>query len=130
MTIKNNKINTSTSTLEYVENIIYVRIKENAKFSPDSIQENIKAQQQLTGNDLFAVLVNGTNIGRINPATMKHAGEYSPVNRKAIAIVTNRNFVTILMANIYIKFTSHITPTKLFNKESEAEVWLKDMLKR
>lgn len=130
MTKQNNQISTSTSELEYVENIVYVRIKENAKFSPDSIQENIKAQQELTGNEFFAVLVNVTNFGRINPATMKHAGEYSPVNRKAIAIVTNRNFVTILMANIYIKFTSHITPTKLINKESEAEAWLKYMLKR
>lgn len=123
-------IDTSTASLEYVENIVYMRIKEKSVFTPRSLEEHNKAQEELTGNDEFAILVDGRNSGKIDPVTMKFAGEYRPVNRKAIAIVTNNNLVTLMMGNIYIKVNGPITPTRLFNHETEAVAWLKDMLKR
>jgi hypothetical protein len=121
-------VETSNSFLEYADHIIYVRLKEGKEITIESMKEQYKAQEELVKNDKYAVLVDGRNTVIMPPETRKFMAAHQPVNRKATALVSNNNLVTVLIGNFYLKVNKPKLQTRLFKQEEEAVKWLKKQL--
>ena len=122
------KKETSNSFLEYSNQILFVRIKEGAEMTIESMREQYNAQLELVKNNKYAVLVDGTSNVDVPSETRVFMANHSPSNRKATAIVTNKNLATRLIANFYLKVNKPKVLTKLFKTESDAIRWLKNEL--
>lgn len=124
------KIETSNSFLQYLDNIMFVRIKEGVELTIESMHEQYEAQNKLIGNDQYVVLVDGTQNAIIPPETRSLMAQHRPPNRRATAIVTNKNLATLIIANNYLKMNKPKIKTKLFKQEDKAIFWLKRQLKK
>ncbi len=107
---------------------MFVRIKEDADMTIKSMKEQYVAQAEIAGTDNYAVLIDGRNNVTVPSETRQFMAAHSPINRKATAIVSNNNFATLLIANVYLKKDKPNAPTKLFKHEAEAIEWLKEQL--
>lgn len=117
-----------TTLLEYHSGIMCLRLKEGSEFDLPAIQEQHAAQDELTGNDTYAVLVDATHHVSMSKECREFMAAYSNPRRKATALLTNNNLATIILANFYLRFHRPNTPTRMFNSESEAMNWLRQML--
>ena len=124
------KKETSNALLEYSSNIMFVRIKEGVLLSIDSMKEQYKTQEEMVGKDIYAVLVDGSNYSLVPQETRAFMAAYHPQNRIATAVVSNSNLATLMLANFYLKVNKPKITTRLFNKEKEAEEWLRYRLKK
>lgn len=122
------KIETSNSFIDYVNNIIYVRVKEGIEITIPSMQEQYLAQNKLVGNDKYAVLVDASKNSNPTKDAREYMANYNPKNRVATAILTNKNLAVILIANFYLKFNNPLIHAKIFNNEEDAVIWLKEQL--
>lgn len=107
-----------------------LHLKEGSDFDLEAIQEQYKAQDELTGNDIYAVLVDATHHVSMSKDCREFMASYKNPRRKATALLTRYNLATIILANFYLKFNQPNIPTKMFNDEEEALVWLNAMLKK
>jgi hypothetical protein len=120
----------STTRLEYVDGIMHLRLKEGAEFNLETTKEQYAAQDELTGTDDYAVLVDATHHVSMSKESREFMAAYVNPRRKATALLTRYNLATLILANFYMKFNQPKTPTKLFNHEDEAIAWLKQMLNK
>jgi hypothetical protein len=114
--------------IEYKDNIVFLRLKEDADFTLSSTKEQHQAQDELTQQDSYAVLVDARNHVTISKESREFMANYNNPRRKATAILTNKNAAMLIMANFYMNVNKPRIPTKLFNHESEAVQWLKEKL--
>jgi hypothetical protein len=119
---------TSTTLLEYVGGIMYLRLKEGAEFSLETTKKQYSVQDELTGTDNYGVLVDATHHVSMSKESREFMAAYINPRRKATALLTRYNLATLILANFYMKFNRPNIPTKLFNHEDEAIAWLKHML--
>ncbi|MBK9285685.1 MAG: STAS/SEC14 domain-containing protein [Sphingobacteriaceae bacterium] len=124
------KRETSNSILEYADHILYVRIKEGAELTIESMKEQYEAQYELVKNDKYSVLIDGKNNVIVPIEARAFMAEHNPPNRKATAIVSNKNLATLILANFYIKVNKPKVSTKLFQDELKAKHWLKQKLQK
>lgn len=118
----------STTRLEYEGGIMYLRLKEGAEFNLETTKEQHAAQDELTSNDNYVVLVDATHHVSMSKESREYMAAYENPRRKATALLTRYNLATLLLANFYMKFNQPKIPTKLFNQEEEAIDWLRQML--
>ena len=114
--------------IEYKDNIIFLRLKEDAEFTLSASKEQHQAQDELTQQDNYVVLVDARNHVTISKESREFMAKYNNPRRKATAILTNKNAAMLIMANFYMNVNKPRIPTKLFNHESEAVQWLKEKL--
>lgn len=124
------KIETGNSFLDYKDNIVFVRLKEDVEITVKLMQEQYSKQELLVGNDLYAVLVDASKNANANKETREYMAMYNPQNRVATAILTKNNLSVNMIANFYLRISKPLTPTKIFNKEDDAVIWLKERLAR
>ena len=122
------KKETANSFLEYSNNILFVRIKENAEMTIETMQEQYDVQKEIVKNEKYAVLIDGKNNVSVPSETRIFMANHRPPNRKATAIVIKKNLATLLIANFYLRMNKPKVQTKLFKFESEAIDWLRDKL--
>ncbi len=120
----------ATTRLEYLDGIMHLRLKEGADFNLETTKEQFAAQDELTGADNYAVLVDATHHVSMSKEAREFMAAYVNPRRKATALLTRYNLATLILANFYMKFNQPKTPTKLFNHEEEAVNWLKHMLNK
>lgn len=119
---------TKNSFLRYSNNILFIKIKERAEITIESVQEEYDSQKTLVGNDEYVVLIDGAKNFMMPLDARKYMANHQIPNWKATAIVSNNNLSTHLIANFYLKTNKPIVPTKLFKYEEGALVWLKSKL--
>ena len=104
-----------------------VVLSDDAEISKDDVVEQRKITSDLTGNKPHVVLA---ITGRRTSAT-KEAREYSasniPEGRVAEAILI-KSLPVRLMGKFFINFHKPTVPTKMFDSESEAMLWLNQRL--
>lgn len=117
-------IETTTTIVEYVNNIIYLRMKDGAEVSLENTIEQFKAQAELTKNDYYGVLVDGRNYVIMDKESRKYMATHMAPKRVATALLTQHNIAMRLLANIYMKIDKPTVETRLFGEEAEAVKWL------
>lgn len=122
-------IDTSTALIEYANNILFVRIKEDADISEEQVKEQYSARDQLVGADKFFVLVDARALHNTTRDAREYIAKASQPNRIAMAIVT-KHLATRIVANFYMNFNKPLTPTKMFNTEEEGMKWLRQLMSK
>lgn len=117
-------IETTTTIVEYVNNIIYLRMKDGAEVNLENTIEQFKAQAELTKNDYYGVLVDGRNYVIMDKESRKYMATHMAPKRVATALLTQHNIAMRLLANIYMKIDKPTVETRLFGEEAEAVKWL------
>ena len=120
----------SNAFLEYANQIMFVKIKLGSTLSIQTMQEQYALQNEMVGDDIYAVLVDGTNNSNAEPGAREMMAKHCPVNRVATAIITNNNIIVNIIANFYIKVNKPQTTTKLFHNKEDALDWLNIKLKK
>jgi len=107
------------------DEIMRIRVKENAHIDPENVRLQYKTIHHLAGTTHLAVMLDV----RANFTTTKEAqtmlAEMSK-DRIATAVITN-NPVSRALINTYISVFKPASPYKLFSEESKALDWLKEM---
>jgi hypothetical protein len=116
---------TPTAVIEYADHIIFLRLKEGTEFTIELIREQYRAQMALVKDDRYTVLIDATNNAITSIECMQYVADFTSPSRLAIAILTQQNLATLLLASFYINTYKPSTPTKVFKDESMATDWLK-----
>lgn len=123
------RIELKTALIEREDDLILVRIKENAYISEEELEEQIQASLTLMGPEkTFGVLVDGTVLHNTTAEARAFMAKNSLPNRAAMAIVSNQLAIRML-ANFFMRIDTPATPTKLFRTEAEAAAWLKKKIR-
>lgn len=119
---------TTTTLVEYEDNIIYLRMKDGAEVNMENTLEQFAAQDALTGTDTYAVLVDATHFVVMDKESRQFIARYQNPRRVATALLTRNNLPTRLLANIYMKIDRPRFPTRMFSEENEAIDWLRQKM--
>lgn len=121
-------LETTTTIVEYENQIIYLRLKEGAEIDLENTLEQYAAQKDLTKNTFYGVLVDARNFVTMDKASRNFMSAYTNPHRVATALLTPHNLATRFLANIYLKLDKPKIETKMFGEENEAVMWLKSKL--
>lgn len=121
-------IETSTTIVEYENQIIYLRLKEGAEINLANTLEQYAAQKDLTKNTFYGVLVDARNFVIMDKDSRNFMSAYTNPLRVATALLTTHNLATRFLANIYLKLDRPKIETQMFGSEKEAVQWLKSKL--
>lgn len=121
-------IETTTTIVEYEQNIIYLRMKEGAEVNLENTLEQYAAQQQLTKDDYYGVLVDGRNFVIMDKESRKYMSTYFNPKRLATALLTQHNIAMQLLANVYMRIDRTAIETRMFDNEQKAVKWLREKL--
>ncbi len=114
-------IELKSAILEKRSNFLYVKIKKNSLITRKVIQEQMSFTYLLMGNEeLFTVLVDATELHTTTRDARDYMSEHVFENRVAIAILA-KDLAISMLANLYIKLDSPITPTKFFKNQIHLE---------
>ena len=106
--------------------IIKITVKENETIEEKDVADMHKVNLQLSEGKNFGVLLNAvSNFFTVSPKSREllASKEYCK-SRLATAFVLN-SLAIKLMGNFFITFNNPSSPTKLFNNEKEALIWLR-----
>ena len=117
---------TNSATFEIKENILFIKIKQDACMDLEAVVEAVETRKKIQGQNKMLVLVDNRGIWQLTKeaqqySTRKEVGELS----LAMAIISGSFLPARLMANFFIKFNKVHCPTKLFKTEEKALEWLK-----
>lgn len=107
------------------DGIFYTVVKPNAFVNLQDAQENSRSVKEISGDNIYPLLVNLMEIKSISKEARDH---FSMQNRtpgvSAIAMLI-RSPVSRVIGNFFLGINRSAVPTKLFTIESEAILWLK-----
>ncbi len=124
------KKETSNADLEFRDQIVFVRIKDGAEITTETMEEQWSVQKEMVGRGTYAVLVDGKKNYTLYPEVREYMAAYQPQGRVATALVANKNLATLMIANFYLRFNRPKVPTRMFKEEEEAVLWLKEKLEK
>tara|TARA_R110001592_G_scaffold45282_5_gene144878 strand:- start:1703 stop:2092 length:390 start_codon:yes stop_codon:yes gene_type:complete len=118
-------IETSTATMKFKNNILYIVIKEDADVDLLAVKESVKARRKMQGDEPVLVLVDSRKMWQLT----KEANYYSASKEvaelsKAMALLTDSSLAMRMITNFFIRMNRQYVPTKMFNSEGKALEWL------
>ncbi len=124
-------IKTEIAELSYLEeDIFYTKLHEGAEINLENANANFLTAKQITQGRRYAALSDGIANVTITKEAMefgasKEANEFLIAHAIVVTSLANR-----LIGNFIIKFHKPPAPTKLFNNQEDALIWLRAMLKK
>ena len=121
-----NKVVTSVSEM-YIDDdgILRIKVIKGVVVSMKKLQEHLDASAKLLKGKKALTLITGVSkFTMTEEASIYLASKKGAENRIAAAFVTN-SFFNKIWFNLYLKVNKPLTPTKMFNSEENAIIWLK-----
>lgn len=121
-----NKVVTSVSEM-YIDDdgILRIKVIKGVVISLEKMKEHLEASAKLLKGGKALTLIEGASKFTMTEEANKYlASVKGAENRIAAAFVTN-SFFNKVWFNFYLKFNKPVTPTKMFNSEENAIIWLK-----
>ncbi len=112
----------------YSEQLVLVKLIHDHEITLDDVKEQIDAALAISGNQDFAVILDGGLTLDVTDEAMSYAARFKNERWKAFAIIV-RSISERLFANYYLMFKKPIRPTKVFTTPAGAEKWLKEYIK-
>ncbi len=121
-----NKIRTSVTEMFLDDDgILRIRVIKGAVITLEKMREHLAASSKLLGGKKALTLIDGSaQFSMTTEASKLLASKEGSENRIAAAFVTN-SFLNKIWFNFYLKFNKPVIPTKMFNSEENAILWLK-----
>lgn len=108
------------------DGILHIKIKPDNEFTVFDFNELVDAAKEIGNGKRFLNLINvGSNTLPDNEARIASSSEAGSVYKVADAFVIN-SLAQRLIANFYMKINKPFVPTKFFNNEDDAVIWLKE----
>ncbi len=123
------KIKTATGTVSFQEEgIVRYQIDQTDEITLQNVKEYLEAVRNLGGGKAFCNLVVMKEFIQVGDEARKYAaGEESNMYTIADAFVIN-SIALKLVGNFYIRYNKPVRPTRIFNNEEDALVWLRTFL--
>lgn len=116
--------------LEYENNILYVRVKEDLVVQTEDMKLMLETAVEMTGGEKYYALIDTSGSGE---ATVEARNYYADCDytkyRFADAFVVS-SLATRLVVNFYMKFHNPKVKSKMFGTIAEARYWLESLKKR
>jgi len=121
-----NDLEIETASYHLDNDMLYMRIKENADISLEAAIEGVNTRRKLHGDKKVLLLVDMRLVGEVHRDARAYAAkkEVEEMN-KAMALLTGKSLPAKIIANFFIKVNKPRVPTKLFKDEKKAVEWLK-----
>lgn len=109
---------------------VFIRIKDGMELELEDIESINSAKDQLAGDELYTVIFSVGQYCAISPEARAFSAS-AAVYRNAIAkAIIAPDLPGKLISNFFIKFNRPPAPTRLFNTEQEALLWLEQIRKK
>jgi hypothetical protein len=124
--VRVNSITTRISTVFLREDgVLQINIKPDNEFSVFDFNELVGAAKEIgNGQKFLNLIIVGNNTLPDNDARIGSCSKAGSVYKNADAFVI-KSLAQTLVANFYMKFNKPFVPTKFFNNEEDALIWLK-----
>ncbi|HXP53212.1 MAG TPA: STAS/SEC14 domain-containing protein [Bacteroidia bacterium] len=122
----------STAIVDYWltgEGILYKKVIENAHMDVEALEKSDNEVQQQTGNEKRFLLIDARTHFTITEEAMEYMRKDVAGHSKAIAIVTNKIAVR-LMVDYVLKIARIPIPLKAFSDDQKAIKWLLSLKKQ
>lgn len=122
----NKQIETSIAYLLIEDDILFIKLKQDADLDKENVLEMIEARNLIQDGVPYLVLADVRKIWQANNEARKTAAS-EPMRKlnKAMAILTG-SLASKMLANFFIQFNKPKTPTRMFTSEEKAIEWLKN----
>ena len=125
--LKQIELRASTLSLRS-DGIMHIDIKPVDEFTREDVLEAVEALQKIGNGQQFVNLITFKNFITVDKETRKlAAAEITGKYTKARALVVNSTALK-LVVNFFIAFNKPKKPTRMFDSEDKAVVWLKTFL--
>lgn len=123
------KIKTATGTVSFQEEgILRYEIEKTDELTLQNVKEYIEVVGNLGGGKSFCNLVVMKQFVQVGDDARKYAAsEESNIYTIADAFIIN-SIALKIVGNFYIRFNKPVRPTRIFNNEEDALVWLRTFL--
>lgn len=123
------KIKTATGSVSFQEEgIVRYQIDQTDELTLQNVKEYLESVRSLGGGKAFCNLVVMKEFIQVGEDARKYAAsEESNIYTIADAFVIN-SFALKLVGNFYIRYNKPVRPTRIFNNEEDALVWLRTFL--
>lgn len=123
------EIRTKSGTVSFQEEgIVRYEIDQTDELTLQNVKEYLEAVRNLGDGKAFCNLVVMKEFIQVgDDARIFAAGEESNIYTIADAFVIN-SMALKLVGNFYIRFNKPVRPTRLFNNEKDALIWLRTFL--
>lgn len=123
------KLETETVEIVLQNELLYVKIKENAEFTLENIKKDRELTRNVVGSEKLPVLVDATEHFFITPEGQEFAAsEVANVNRKAVAYYAP-TLPSLLKLRHFKTFNQPSVPSEVFTCKDEALDWLNNFNK-
>jgi len=122
------KLETETVEIVVQNELLFVKIKENAEFTLDNIKKDRELTYNLIGSEKLPVLVDASEHFFITPEGQEFAAsEVANVNRRSVAYYapTLSSFIKL---RHFKTFNQPTVPSEVFTRKEKALNWLKSFL--
>ena len=123
------KIKTATGNVSFhEEGIVRFEIEKTDEITLQNVKEYIEAVENLGGGRSFCNLIVMKHFVQVGDDARKYAAsEESNIYTIADAFIIN-SIALKLVGNFYIRFNKPVRPTRIFNNEDDALIWLRTFL--
>jgi hypothetical protein len=110
--------------------ILAIRLKEGRDITLDAIKEIYKASNDNLKGKHVAMLLDTceTNLMRFPDSVMDYAANNENSHKEIAMAILIPGFGHRIIANFFIKLNRPKTPVKIFEKEADALIWLKEQI--
>lgn len=122
-----NSISTRISTVFLRDDgILHIKIKPDNEFTVFDFNELVSAAKDIgDGKKFLNLIIVGKNTLPDDQSRIASSSEKGSIYKVADAFVIN-SLAQRIVANFYLKINKPFVPTKFFNNEEDAVVWLKE----
>jgi hypothetical protein len=105
-------------------------VKEEEDLNVELIKELLSAKRNFIGNREHTVIFVMPRFGSVSPEAREFSAS-AEAGKKVIArAIVNLSLSNRLLSNFYLRVNRPTTPTRLFENEEDAAVWLNKVLKK
>lgn len=110
------------------DGIARTSVKSGVNITLEFAIENSKVVNDFFINKKFPILIDSRNIKSMNYDARRHfSAQNRETNTNAFAIIIGST-VSRVLGNFYLGINKPVVPTKLFDNEVDATIWLKQFL--
>ena len=122
-----NKVIESRAFTSWLGNdrICYTVVKPNANVQLEDALENTCSIKEISGNNIYPILVNLKEINSISKEARNHFSMQNHTPGVSAIAMLIKSPVSCIIGNIFLGFNKPVVPTQLFTRERAALSWLK-----
>ena len=110
------------------DNILRIKLLPKSDIKVEDAKKIVDASVRISGGKKHCNLVDTREMLFMNNEARKHFAKQERSTLCAVGVIINSKFQSSL-ANLYLKFSNPVIPTKIFDNETNTIEWLKSKMR-